>query len=94
MPTSSSLAATHSAASRSPALVAVSPVFVVSIRMRSESSSATSAWAPASGVGFVSDMSSILPPGALPGRREPRLCSSEALRESAHLVRVAEWQTR
>ena len=49
MPTSASLQATHSAATRSPALVAVSPVFVVSIRMRSESSSATSPWAAAEG---------------------------------------------
>src|SRR6476646_5219742 len=45
MPTSASLHATHSAAVRAPALVAVSPVLVVSILMRSDSSSATSSWA-------------------------------------------------
>ncbi len=42
MPTSSSFVATYSAASRSPALVAVSPVFVVSMRMRSRAISTTS----------------------------------------------------
>ena len=62
MPTSASLPATHSAAGRSPALVAVSPVLVVSIRMRSESSSATSAWAAARGAAVGSAMAPIVPP--------------------------------
>ena len=62
MPTSASLQATHSAAARSPALVAVSPVFVVSIRMRSDSSSATSPWAAARGAAVGSAMAPIVPP--------------------------------
>ena len=74
MPTSASLQATHSAAARSPALVAVSPVFVVSMRMRSESSSATSSWAPARGCGVGSAHVGDPATGGPPTAVEARLC--------------------